>query len=267
MLDIVLWLYLLILPLFFARRRRRQTKGTHEELKLASRTTPHRLVLPGVHRYEYGLVEVARSSGLFAPEGEVKINWSGSKMYMEEDYVEIEKLCSTPPLVAKQSTELRLVMPAVRLRSGKYKDTIIACFNTEQLDATGHVYSVFENGFAQGYVRLSRGLLRAVLETSYAPVGEKMERRKVRLELCSTGKARTCSKLLETDKTGVLETSIHYPATRALIFGRTDGGFEDAFKIAEQLPQVLGPGLFLKLVIERGIFRRTIVRARLDFVG
>lgn len=256
-------LIIITTALAIARRRKNPPKAVREELKLAVKSTSHRVVLPSSFKYEYGVVEIIKSVGLFALEGEVRVKWSGAREYNESDFVDMGRLCSSPLALAKHSTTLYISMPAVRLMSGRFKDSIIACLDTEKIDATGFVFSTFENGYARGHVRMSRGLLSAVLEISYSQV-EVWERVKARLELCSTGKTRLCMKLLEAEKSGVFKTEINYPALKMITIGGMDGGFDEALKVAESLPPVLGSELILKLVIKKGALKKISSQSRLE---
>lgn len=269
LLDLLLGILVLILMLHYAsRRQKKQTSASLDEFKLKVRKTPHRLLLPGLLRFEQGYVEVVKIPGLFSAESEIRVKWRSMRDSVEGDYVDVDKLCEKPPLVVKKGISLHVVMPAVRVRNGRYRDVVVACFNTENLNATGYLYEVFEDGFVRGYVRISKGLLTTMLEASCIPVEESGRTLVVRLELCSENVLSVCSKLLESRKPGFVELELKYPLVKTLVFGCIEKGFEEAIKLAESMPSsIIGPALHIKLIIERGLTRRKVVTSELTYLS
>lgn len=267
--DLVLGILILVLMLYYtSRRRKKQAPASLDEFKLKVRKTPHRLLLPGVLRYEHGYVEVVKTPGLFVSEDEIRVKWRSTRGSVEEDYVDVDRLCDKPPLVVKKGLSLHVVMPGVRVKAGRYRDVVVACFNTENLSAIGYIHDVFEDGFVRGYVRISEGLLTATLETSCIPFEGRGRTLVTRLELCSEGVLSACGKLLESRRTGVVELELKYPLVKTLLFGYADRGFEEAVKLAETIQSsIIGPDLRLKLAVGRGLTRRRIVTSELAYLG
>ncbi|MEM4224979.1 MAG: hypothetical protein QXX93_03355 [Desulfurococcaceae archaeon] len=263
---IVSILILITLASILARRKKQYTPTLLSEFKLKLRTTPHAIILPTTLRYEHGYIHLRKILSAHVTGEEVRAEWKGSKTVREDNFIDVRELCMDPPLLAKSETMYQALLPGVMVRNGKYKGAVIACFNTSRLNAKGFIHDLYEYGFTKGYVEISSGIIKVLLEHQDFGAGNGKKSR-VKLDLCSMRNIRSCMRILELTGSGVRELKYTYPVTRLVVIGYSNGeGFDELFKIIDKAPSVIGPGLVLRLTTKRGFTKRVTMSA-LEYFG
>ncbi|MEM4595930.1 MAG: hypothetical protein QXO48_01960 [Desulfurococcaceae archaeon] len=263
---IVSILIIITLTSILARRKKQYIPTLLSDFKIKVRTSPHAIILPSTLRYEHGYIHLRKILSAHVTGEEVRAEWKGLKTVREDNLIDVRELCTDPPLVAKSETVHQALLPGVMVRNGKYKGVVIACFNTSRLNAKGFIHDLYEHGFTKGYVEISGGFIKVLLEHQDFEVGDGKKSR-VKLDLCSVRNIRSCMRILELTGSGVRELEYTYPVTRLVIIGYINGeGFDELFKIIDKAPSVIGPGLVLKLTTKKGLTKRVTVSA-LEYFG
>lgn len=263
-------LLLIFLAYALAMRQRRYVPRSLSEFKLNSKISPHRLLLPDILKYEQGYIYFSKVTGLPHVAGEeIKTTWKSVRRSYENSSIDLYELCKSPPLIVKSNGMLQAVLPAVVVKSSGYRGIVIACFNTKELYAKGTIYDIYENGFAKGQMEISGGVIEVFLEHYEIAVdGKKKQSSRVELELCSNGMIKSCVKLLRISGNVARELRYTYPLVKTVLIGYRNGaGFEELYKLLDQVPVVIGAGLTLRLTTRRGLIGKRVVVSKLEYPG
>ncbi|MEM0000534.1 MAG: hypothetical protein QXY82_04300 [Desulfurococcaceae archaeon] len=258
-------LTILLLVLAATRRVRggARRRAAVARLKLSTRLDKNVISFPTKQTFEAGTVIVTGTlSRGYLYTGHWNVRWHGGKVLIEAHDLVLRDLCQKPPLVLKGGGTFTAVLPAVRITSGEFKDTLIACLNTETVNATSQVQLYYEEGFVRADAYFKPGLITTKVEWVRIPVREARER--LVAEVCYEERGTSaCMVLVEMDGPGTLESKIRYPVLVKVITTHIDGdGLEELVDSVKQLPQLLGvENVVLKLTIKRGFMKTITVKS------
>lgn len=260
---------LVILALVFVTVRRvkgsARKKALVAKLKLSTRFSRNVISFPTKQTFEVGVVTIIGTPSrgyLYAEQWNTK--WRSSRVFIETHDLVLKDLCQNAPLILKSGGTFTAVLPAVRITSGEFKNTLITCINTENLKATSQVQLFYEDGFAKAEVYFKPGLIMAKAEWIRVPITEQKAHEKLVTEICYEERGTSaCMVLIEMSKPGTLENKFHYPVFAKVIIAHRDGsGFEDLVNLVKPLPPLLGvENMVLKLTVRRGIVKTITIKS------
>jgi hypothetical protein len=238
---------------------------TLQEFLVKARITQERVALPEVATATRGYLALARLGG---PYSALHTEWFTAGRPEVVADVPVEDLCREPPLVIKvrkKYSHAVIVVPAIRIASGMYKDIVISCFNTEGIRAETWLGVTYSEGFAKCHLKIAEGSVNIKLEwLHHAPEGLKPQLKvikpplKVRVEVCSEKMLRPhfkpCIPVIEASRPGVHEQVYRYPVTKRVLVTHASGALlpEALESVIGELPPLLaGRGVTIKLSVKR----------------
>jgi len=230
---------------------------TLQEFLVKARITQERVALPEVATVTRGYLALAKLGG---PYSTVHTEWFTAGRPEVVADVPVEDLCREPPLVIKvrkKYSHAVIVVPAIRIASGVYKDVIISCFNTEGIRAETWLGVTYSEGFAKCHLKIAEGRVNIKLEWLHHALESLKPHLEVRVEVCSEKMLKphfkSCIPVIEASKPGVHEQVYRYPVTRRVLVTHASGALLEALEsvIGELPPLLAGRGVTIKLRVKR----------------
>jgi hypothetical protein len=231
---------------------------TLQEFLVKARITRERVALPEVATVTRGYLALARLEGPYSPLHTELFTAGRSEVVAD---VPVEDLCREPPLVIKvrkKYSHAVIVVPAIRIASGMYKDVVISCFNTESIRAETWLGVTYSEGFAKCHLKIAEGSVNIKLEWLHHALESLKPQLKVRVEVCSEKVLKphfkSCIPVIEASKPGVHEQVYRYPVTRRVLVTHASGALlpEALESVIGELPPLLaGRGVTIKLRVKR----------------
>ena len=230
---------------------------TLQEFLVKARITQERVALPEVATVTRGYLALAKLGG---PYSTVHTEWFTAGRPEVVADVPVEDLCREPPLVIKvrkKYSHAVIVVPAIRIASGVYKDVIISCFNTEGIRAETWLGVTYSEGFAKCHLKIAEGRVNIKLEWLHHALESLKPHLEVRVEVCSEKMLKphfkSCIPVIEASKPGVHEQVYRYPVTRRVLVAHASGALLEALEsvIGELPPLLAGRGVTIKLRVKR----------------
>lgn|GEM_PF-1450580 len=254
--SVILLLVFITLSYILARKfskRSIKSQSILSDFSIKIKVTSNKVELPEYTTIAKGTVIYTKT---ISPIGVAysSVKWQGRETVSATD-ISLRDLCAQPPLIIKLDSTIGILMPAVKILEGAYKDVIISCLNTEDLRVDKWLEVVYGEGFARSSLSIEDGRIKARLEwvRYIAELTTRRVRVKAQVEVCY-GK-EPCVPLIETSKPGITEKIVNYPVVKRVFIGYKSGsGFEGLEELLKEFPSVFGvENVNVRLRVQRSL--------------
>ncbi len=182
------------------------------------------------------------------------VKWQGKESASVVD-ISLRDLCVQPPIIIKLNSTIGVLMPAIRILEGMYKDIVISCLNTEDLYVDKWLEVIYDEGFARSFLSIGDGRIKARLEWVQYIIKSTTRRVRVKAQVEVCYGKEPCVPLIEASKPGITEKIINYPVVKRVFIGHKSGdGFEGLEDLVKKFPSIFGvENVNIKLRVRRSL--------------
>jgi len=247
---------LVFIILSYILTRKLSRRGVKVQSTLSDFSTKIKMINDKIELPEY--TTVAKGTMTYtktvSPIGAVysNVKWR-SKEIASVLNISLKDLCIQPPTIVKLGSTMSVIMPAVKILEGVYKDIVISCLNTENLHVNRWLEVVYNEGFARSFLNIGGGRIKTRLEWVHYMVESTTGKVKAQAEICY-GK-KPCMPLIEISKPGAMEKLMNYPVVKKIFIGYINGGdFEGLEELVKEFPSIFGvENVNIKLRVQRSL--------------
>lgn len=263
-LELIASIVLLVAVFLLARKRlqkERVAAAASEKLVLEAKFAAQRVHLPEEARVELGYLHVTKLVSFMGTT--ISTKWKSDGIVLEGASIALADLCRSSPIVVKTRDRVHVIVPAALIKTGSYAGAMLACFDTKRLHARGFIYASYDSNYARGYVEVSRGTMKVLLQYTHAPV--EAGKLHLALLLCARKPTKACHQLAELSEAGVVEQKLTYPLAQEVLVVHK-AGVESLLKLVNTMPPLLSKELELRLVARKGLISRVLASAPLEYL-
>ena len=193
----------------------------------SARITDHVIELPESTTITRGLLEL-----MILNRATTSASWVTTGETASTTEIPLRDLCEEPPVIIryqKRNFPVTIITPAVKITQGVYKNIVISCLNTENVNVEKHLEVIYNEGFAKCYLSIVNGKGRIELDWVHHVVGSTELRVKPRVklrasvEICLSRKHQLrphlCYSLLKTSEPGAVGHVFDYPVVKRVLIG------------------------------------------------